>query len=116
MNRSAKLTTLAIALALVSAAFAGPAARPSCAKPPGHSVTLHWQPPVNAQVQKIIGYNVYRRMESGGPYTILASRVPTPTYVDKDVESGKTYYYVVTSVDESGRESKLSQEIRTTVP
>jgi fibronectin type 3 domain-containing protein len=116
MKRSAKLAILGVALAFVLAGLAGLTARSGRAKPGEHSVTLSWQPPANAKAEKVIGYNVYRGIKPGGPYAIQASRVPTPGYVDKNVESGKTYYYVITSVDESGHESKQSQEIRTTIP
>ena len=111
MKRSTKLIVQGCALVWVLGGVAGLAAGRG-----EHRVTLSWQPPANAQAEKVVGYNVYRSKKTGGPYEIQASRVPTPTYVDKNVKSGKTYYYVITSVDESGRESKQSEEIRTTVP
>ena len=117
MEPSRKPIVVGIALALMIEAFAATAAAQSGRGNPGeHHVTLSWQPPVNAKSEKVVGYNVYRSAQPGGPDTIQASRVPTPTYVDKNVESGKTYYYVITSIDESGRESRQSQEIRATVP
>jgi len=79
-----------------------------------HSITLSWQPP--APGESVTGYNIYRSTKPGGPYGIIASRVPKPTYVDRNVESRTTYYYVVTTVDHSGRESKYSAEVRATVP
>jgi fibronectin type 3 domain-containing protein len=81
-----------------------------------HSVTLNWHPPAPAPGERVTGYNVYRGTKPGGPYEIIASRVPKTNYVDRNVESKKTYYYVVTCVDQAGRESKYSVEIRATVP
>jgi len=81
-----------------------------------HSVTLSWQPPASTPGESVAGYNVYRGTQPGGPYEVIASRVPQPIYVDRNVESKKTYYYVITSVDQAGRESKHSVEIHATVP
>jgi fibronectin type 3 domain-containing protein len=46
----------------------------------------------------------------------LASRVPGPPYEDRLVVSGRTYFYVVTAVDQTGRESVYSGKARATVP
>jgi fibronectin type 3 domain-containing protein len=81
-----------------------------------HSVTLSWEPAVPAENVPIKGYNVYRAEKSGGPYVLIASAVPVPAYKDWDVSSHKTLYYVVTTVDEAGRESKYSKEIKASVP
>jgi fibronectin type 3 domain-containing protein len=44
----------------------------------------------------------------------------TPTvntsYTDSNVQSGVTYYYVVTSVDAQSHESTYSNEVQVTVP
>jgi len=40
----------------------------------------------------------------------IASGVPEPHYSDATVSSGKTYYYVVTSVDAAGHESGFSRK------
>jgi fibronectin type 3 domain-containing protein len=114
MKRPAKLIVLGCALVFVLGEV--PCLAAGRGNSGEHHVTLSWHPPANAKAEKVVGYNVYRSTKAGGPYEIQASRVPTSTYVDKNVKSGKTYYYVITSVDESGRESKQSEEIRTTVP
>jgi beta-galactosidase len=49
-----------------------------------------------------ISYNVERATTSGGPYTMLASRIPNSYYTDTDVTNGTTYYYVVTATDSGG--------------
>jgi fibronectin type 3 domain-containing protein len=54
---------------------------------------------------------------SGGPYTKLNSTlVAVTTYADTAVQSGQTYFYVVTSVDSSGVESADSGEASAIVP
>ena len=65
---------------------------------------------------KVSGYSVYRSESSGGPYVKIARRVPGPPYEDGLVVSGRTYFYVVTAINQAGRESKFSAEIRATVP
>jgi hypothetical protein len=78
-----------------------------------HDVTLNWK----ASVSKVAGYKVYRALRSGGPYKVLQDSPITGTsYVDSTVEAGKTYFYVVVSVTETGRESIYSNEISVTVP
>jgi fibronectin type 3 domain-containing protein len=75
-----------------------------------HSVDLHWKASAGAKT-----YNVYRAEHSGGPYKKITCCIKQPHYRDLDVESGKTYYYVTTAVNERG-ESKYSVEIEAVVP
>jgi len=84
--------------------------------PKPHSVTLSWQAPAVKPGSRIVGYNVYRRAEDGLPFVKIADRVPEPHYEDPLVASGRTYVYAVTSVDQSGRESRFSQIARATIP
>jgi hypothetical protein len=73
-----------------------------------HSVTLNWVASTSANVA---GYSVYRGSTTGGPYTVLTpTPVPGTSYVDATVESGKTYFYVVTAVDTSNVASGYSNE------
>ena len=81
-----------------------------------HSVTLNWQESPSAPTAKVVGYNVYRSRTSGGQYARLATRIPKPAYEDRLVNSGETYFYVLTAVDETGRESRLSAEIKLNIP
>jgi fibronectin type 3 domain-containing protein len=79
-----------------------------------HRVTLVW---IASSTSAVVGYNVYRGTASGGPYTLLNSSLVTTTqYHDSSVQSGKTYYYVVTAVDSSYVESAFSGEASATVP
>jgi len=80
--------------------------------PVQHTVTLSWR----ASASAVSGYSVYRGAISHGPYTQINTVLNAPTnYVDNTVESGQTYYYVVTSV-ESGVESVYSNEVVATIP
>lgn len=79
-----------------------------------HSVSLSWTASVSPN---ITGYNIYRSMTSGGPYTKLnSSLIATTTYLDTAVQAGQTYYYVATAVDASNNESPKSTEVKGTIP
>lgn len=78
-----------------------------------HSVTLNWDPSTSA----VIGYNVYRGTQSGGPYIKLNSHeIPATTYADSSVDAGETYFYVATAVDSNNDESPYSKEVSATIP
>lgn len=79
----------------------------------GHSVTLTW----NASKSPVKGYNVYRGTKSGGPY-LRINPVPVQglSYQDRDVRSGRTYYYVTRAMDAGGHESANSSEIMAVIP
>ncbi len=80
----------------------------------GHSVSLGWAASTSANVA---GYNVYRAMTSGGPFSKLNSAiVPSLTYADNTVQAGETYYYVCTTVDTNNDESAYSNEAQAIVP
>jgi len=78
-----------------------------------HSVALSWTPSTSV----VAGYNVYRSQVSGGPYSKLdSSLVAVESYTDSNVQSGLTYYYVVTSVTSGGVESADSAQASATIP
>jgi len=81
-----------------------------------HSVTLSWHAPAPQPGVQVVGYNVYRSTSPGGPYVKIATRVPGLTYNDSIVSPGRTYHYVVTTVDQHERESKHSVEITVAIP
>jgi hypothetical protein len=76
-------------------------------------VLLSW----NADSGSLNGYNTYRSTVSGGPYTKLTSSPQAPSsYTDLAVQSGNTYYYVVTAVSTSNVESGYSNQAAATIP
>jgi len=78
-----------------------------------HSVALSW----TASSSTVSGYNVYVSSTSGGPYTLLNSGLVAGTsFTDSTVQSGNTYFYVVTAVDANGVESIFSNEFTAVVP
>jgi hypothetical protein len=78
-----------------------------------YSEDLTW----DAITSSVIGYNVYRGTQSGGPYTKLTTPLEESTfYTDATVESGQSYFYVVTAVDANNEESGISNEILVIVP
>ena len=78
-----------------------------------HSVSLSW----DDSASDIAGYNIYRGATSGGPYTKVNSAPNIDnTYTDTSVGSGKTYFYVVTTVGGAGAESGHSSEVTALVP
>jgi hypothetical protein len=65
----------------------------------------------------VIGYNLYRSTQSGGPYAKLNSSVLSTTgYIDSSIQSGTTYYYVSTSINEQNEESVYSNQASATIP
>lgn len=81
-----------------------------------HSVTLTWNPPRPAAGITIVGYNVYRRTAESSAFIKIATGVPSPPYEDRLVSSGRTYWYVVTSIDQAKRESRFSEQVRAEIP
>jgi hypothetical protein len=77
-----------------------------------HTVDLSWL----ASSSPVSGYNVYRGTLSGGPYAKVDSMQPTTSYADSTVQSGTTYYYVVTSVGTDSVESPYSNQVTAIVP
>lgn len=78
-----------------------------------HAVTLTWTASTS---QGVTGYKVYRGTASGGPYSpVKSSAVAGTSYIDSGVESGKTYYYVVTALA-SSQESVYSTQALAAVP
>ncbi|MCU1298481.1 MAG: hypothetical protein JWO91_2759 [Acidobacteriaceae bacterium] len=78
-----------------------------------HSVDLSW----NADTGSVSGYNVYRGTKTGGPYSkINTSLDSSTTYVDSNVTSGQTYFYVTTAVGTSGVQSGYSNQVQAVIP
>jgi hypothetical protein len=74
-------------------------------------MVLIWAP--NPE-RDVAGYNIYRSTESGKAYTkVNQDLVYETTFTDTAIEPEKTYYYVVTAVDNAPNpnESKYSNEV-----
>jgi Abnormal spindle-like microcephaly-assoc'd, ASPM-SPD-2-Hydin len=78
-----------------------------------HSVTLTW----NASTSSVAGYRAYRATSPAGPYSALNS-TPNPLlrWTDSTVQSGATYYYVVTAVAADTTESAYSDQASAAIP
>lgn len=80
---------------------------------PAHAVSLAWKSPSSS----IAGFNVYRGLASKGPFTRINSSVhPHSTFTDGSVVGGSTYYYMTTSVNKKGKESKFSNRVQVQIP
>jgi len=66
----------------------------------GKSVELTWN-----SVPGATSYTVKRSMSSGGPFTVIASSVPSGRFTDSPTADGSTYYYVVTGSNSGGESS-----------
>jgi len=82
--------------------------------PPQHSVNLSWTASTSPS---ITGYNIYRGVKSGGPYSKINSVLNASTlYTDTTVADGLTYYYVTTAVNSSNTESAYSNQTTAVIP
>ena len=99
----------------------GQQANPASSSPPAsspatvtHSAHLSW---ARSNSTDVLGYNVYRGTQSGGPYVKLnPALLANPDYLDTAVSAGQTYYYAVTAVTavmESGRSVEVVAVIPT---
>jgi len=78
------------------------------------AIDLSWQAVADSD---LAGYAVYRR-EGDGPWQRISPAAPLvpPGFHDPHVESGHTYHYSVTAIDQGGHESVRSAETEETVP
>jgi archaellum component FlaF (FlaF/FlaG flagellin family) len=104
-------------LTLISDAANSPSTLPLAGNgvaPIAHEVDLFWDP---SSSPNVAGYNVYRAIQSGGPYIKLNPVLIVPTtHTDATVVSGNTYFYVATAQDGNGAESTFSNEAVAVVP
>jgi hypothetical protein len=78
------------------------------------SVELTWT--INTEPD-LAGYNVYRSEDAQTPGQKLNSELLlVPTFRDMSVAPGKSYFYRVRAVDQSGNESPLSSPVEAQVP
>lgn len=81
--------------------------------PVQHAVALSWNASPNSHV---VSYSLYRSTTSGSSYGLSGSAIGGLSYRDPSVQSGTTYYYVITAVDDQGRESAYSSETSAVIP
>jgi fibronectin type 3 domain-containing protein len=84
----------------------------STVPPVSHTVTLSFTPSTTAGVT----YSMYRGTTTGGPYSRIANGLTAASYVDHNVQSGSTYYYVATAVNSSSQESAYSNQTTAVIP
>jgi hypothetical protein len=104
-------------VSLVSSATNSPATMGlsgSASQPSPHTVALSW----SDSATTVAGYNVYRGTSTGGPYVLklTSSPIGSTQFTDSGVQSGQTYYYVVTAVDSNGVESVYSDQATASIP
>jgi glycosidase len=77
------------------------------------AITLGWDASPESDVNR---YEVLRGGTAGGPYTRIGSVIGASNtqYIDTDVVTGATYYYVVRAVDTSWNRSANSNEVQGT--
>lgn len=74
----------------------------------GGGVSLQWTPNTEPA---LVGYNVYRSTQSGGPYSKRnGSLVVAAAYVDTGISPTTTYHYVVRAVATGGAEGANSNQ------
>ena len=108
MRRYLSAAALLALIGILSSCRAPVPPPPPAPKP--HSVTLNWKSTDNFAT----GYRLYRSTNSLGPFTLVEESLST-VYIDRDVVSGETYYYVVSEVA-GEMESARSNMIAATVP
>jgi RHS repeat-associated protein len=92
---SAEVSAKAGSLPLLAPAYLG-------ATPENGSVSLYW-----SGVNGASYYNIYRGTSSG--QYLIAYQTTSTSFVDKDVDNGTTYYYVVTAVNANGESQESPQ-------
>ena len=65
----------------------------------------------------VVGYNVYRSEQDGGPYALVnAALIPDTDYIDQAIQRSLSYFYVARAVDSNGRESINSNQVVAVIP
>jgi len=76
------------------------------------TVELAWERNTESDFKE---YRVYRS-QGGGPFLLIAQGLDAPTYSDHMIESGKSYRYQVSAVDQLGNASMPCPPVEVTVP
>jgi hypothetical protein len=70
-------------------------------------VYLHWSAPRS----RAVGYCVYRAFPDGDYRRLNRDPLKQPFYEDRNVVNGQFYWYVLTAIDEEGKEGAPSKEV-----
>jgi sugar lactone lactonase YvrE len=70
-----------------------------------NKIMLRWD-----QVPGAIAYNIYRSETSGGEYEVVGNATMQRHADSDNLENGKTYYYVVTALNDEFEETEYSEE------
>lgn len=85
-----------------------PAAPANLVAVPGNEeVTLDWD---DNTEDDLAGYEVYRTSTPGSDYWNVRT-VTESTFTDRFLTNGKSYYYIITAIDDSQNESEPSEEV-----
>ena len=103
-----------LAVVLASCSACGSGGGNDHTQPAKHSVTLSW----TASTSNVVGYDIYRGTQHSGPYPVKLNSSPqsNTTFTDSTVQSGVTYFYVVTAEDANHVQSDYSNEAPATIP
>jgi hypothetical protein len=85
------------------------------------SATINWTPPTeytdNSALTNIGSYMIYYGTSSGNyPNQIAVTNSGLTSYTVDNLPGNTTYYFVMTAIDDQGRESSYSNEITRAVP
>jgi hypothetical protein len=72
-------------------------------------IDLIWAPVTDADLE---GYNIYRHEAGMAMVKVNSELVRMPAFRDTQVETGKTYFYLVSAVDQRGNESGRAAAVR----
>jgi len=108
------LGTAVLAVVLASCCACASGGGGNHIQPAQHSVNLSWM----ASTSDVLGYNIYRGTVHSGPYAMKLNSSPLQgtTFTDSTVQSGTTYFYVVTAEDASHVQSNYSNEVIAAIP
>jgi fibronectin type 3 domain-containing protein len=70
-------------------------------------INLTWTQSASANVTQ---NRIYRSTVNGGPYSLVTTIAASTSFNNTGLNSGTTYYYVVTAVNGSGLESPVSNQ------
>jgi len=75
----------------------------------GDSISVSWNQ--TEYWKPLAKFIVYRSMDGTNYYEVTETNLSNRSYLDQDVDIGKTYYYAITTVDISDHESEMSPAV-----